>query len=787
MRTLSRCLLYKLIPRPDGKTDKLPFCPTDVIPCGNDSESRWRSYDECSARAMALGTEYGVAAVIHPDDKLFFIDIDDCNLGGEWSPLALEIMSMFAGCYIEVSQSGQGLHIIGSYTGDEPTHKCKDTKLGLELYTWGRFCALTGMSAVGNIRHVADASLVDFIDRYMPSTGDAIDNPITDNMWRDTPVDDWNGIEDDMKLVEVACRAVGSAMNVFAGKASFKDLYFADELKLAANYPSQNGRDKWDKSSADYALANHLAFWTGKNHSRMERILRGSKLYRDKWDKHPNYLRDTILKAVVNCKEVFASREVQPVIEANTDPTVVNTLPITDRGVSSYITVEQQKLIFKDCAYIIALNQIITPDGLLLGREQFDAVYGGFKYQFDALGEKDQASAWKVFTQSQAVQFPQAYMTCFRPELKPLEIVESCGLTLINSYVPIETPSVEGDVSLFLEHLANLLPDANDREILLSYMAACVQHIGNKFTWCPIIQGCEGNGKSLLISIMVKAIGERYSHLPNVKDLDNKFNAWIMNKLFVGVEEIYVSERREITEALKTLITNSSIEVQKKGKDQVTTDNRANFIMCTNHKDGLPVTVDGRRYAIFYTAQQSADDLVKMGMTERYFRKLWNWLNNGGYANVTHYLQNYVIAEDYNPAVLSLRAPATTSTVEAVMINRGFVEQTVMQAISDEEAGFTGGYISSLMLRELCEKLRIKMSPHKMKVLIDTLGYVRHPNLPEGKIHKTIVNEGGRPIIYINRRNTLLFQMNNRDAILADYCKKQGYVGATLGEVRGNE
>jgi hypothetical protein len=64
--------------------------------------------------------------------------------------------------------------------------------------------------------------------------------------------------------------------------------------------------------------------------------------------------------------------------------------------------------------------------------------------------------------------------------------------------VPINTPRKAGDAGPFLRHLAKLLPDERDRSILLAYMAASIQHKGVKFQWAPLIQGAEGNGKTLL-------------------------------------------------------------------------------------------------------------------------------------------------------------------------------------------------------------------------------------------------------------------------------------------------
>ena len=61
-------------------------------------------------------------------------------------------------------------------------------------------------------------------------------------------------------------------------------------------------------------------------------------------------------------------------------------------------------------------------------------------------------------------------------------------------------------------------------------------------------------------------------------------------------------------------------------------------------------TKDDRRFAIFYTAQQSMADIVKDGMGGNYFPELYNWLKRDGYAIVTDYLKNYSIPVELNPA-----------------------------------------------------------------------------------------------------------------------------------------
>jgi hypothetical protein len=311
----------------------------------------------------------------------------------------------------------------------------------------------------------------------------------------------------------------------------------------------------------------------------------------------------------------------------------------------------------------------------------------------------------------------------------------------------VQTASTDGDVTPFLTHVEKLFPDTNDRAIILAYMAAVVQHKGVKFQWCPVIQGCEGNGKTLLISCLEQAVGERYTHLPNAQDLSNKFTGWLRGKLLIGVEEISVSHKVEVLESLKPLITNRRGEIQGKGQDQVTGDNRANFIMCTNPKGAIPITVDKRRYAIFHTPQQCAADIERDGMGGAYFPKLYAWLRRTGYAHVTHWLETYVIPDALNPATELHRAPHTSSMAEALEVSLGPIEQEIQEAVGRGDAGFCGGWISSIMLGRMLERKSISL--RRQVEILTALGYVHHPHLPGGRVDNAVEPDKGKPRLFV--------------------------------------
>ena len=59
------------------------------------------------------------------------------------------------------------------------------------------------------------------------------------------------------------------------------------------------------------SLCDILAFYCQGDYEMIERILKDSIIYRDKWDKHKTYLRDTIYKAINGCDSFYGMKKVK--------------------------------------------------------------------------------------------------------------------------------------------------------------------------------------------------------------------------------------------------------------------------------------------------------------------------------------------------------------------------------------------------------------------------------------------------------------------------------------------
>jgi hypothetical protein len=175
------------------------------------------------------------------------------------------------------------------------------------------------------------------------------------------------------------------------------------------------------------------------------------------------------------------------------------------------------------------------------------------------------------------------------------------------------------------------------------------------------------------------------------------------------------------------------------------------------------LTRKDRRYAVFYTAQQNIEDLERDGMNGDYFPNLYAWLKGEGrysqygagygYAIVNQFLSTYQIPRELNPAVDCHRAPITSSTDEALNASLGSIEQEIIESIEQGRPGFAGGWISSIALEHLLERLHAirKIPQNKRRDLLNDLGYEYHPALKNGRVNNQIAIDQGKPRLYIKK------------------------------------
>ncbi len=241
---------------------------------------------------------YGVGWVLN-GDGYFFVDIDDGrDAGGSWKSDAERLFLSFTGALGEVSTSGNGLHIIGRCEVAKISNSQNKWNGDREFYWDKRFVALSQQGLTPINGQASDLDWTEHLLNVIPQR-----KPVGKlQIGRD---ETYTGPDNDDELIQKMCKSY-SASGAFGGIV-FRDLWEANATKLGQKY--LDSKRAFDHSSADAALMMHLAFWTGKDVQRMDRLFRRSMLMRDKWEKRSDYRQSTIQNAIKLCKKVYSQSD----------------------------------------------------------------------------------------------------------------------------------------------------------------------------------------------------------------------------------------------------------------------------------------------------------------------------------------------------------------------------------------------------------------------------------------------------------------------------------------------
>jgi putative DNA primase/helicase len=268
-----------------GKLTKVPYSATTGRRAESDNPATWASYAQV-VQAQRTRQYDGIGYMFHRDYT--GVDLDHCiNPDGSIDPWAQAYLNQLKS-YAEYSPSKTGIHILVRGTIPSGIRRrmpdAPHSEAAIEMYCERRYFTITGNHVDGTPTTIeacpALASL--YATLTAPKPQPAARQPGA------APAGDVPASDD--ALLEKAMHAKNGA--------TFRALWHGD----TSGYASQ--------SEAELAFCHLLAFWTGNDPHRMDRLYRRSTLYRrEKWDRPARtgetYGEGTIARAIANCREVY--------------------------------------------------------------------------------------------------------------------------------------------------------------------------------------------------------------------------------------------------------------------------------------------------------------------------------------------------------------------------------------------------------------------------------------------------------------------------------------------------
>ena len=264
---------------------------------------------------------------------------------------------------------------------------------------------------------------------------------------------------------------------------------------------------------------------------------------------------------------------------------------------------------------------------------------------------------------------------------------------------PDTSSASNADISLWMDHCHDLVPEQAELNHILDVMAFKVQHPEIKVNHAILHAGDEGSGKDTFWAPFIWAIcGD---HLKNRGIMDNNSvnSQWgyqleseilIINEL----KEPDAATRRQLANQLKPIIAAppEMLPINRKGLHPYMMANRLFVLAFSN--DPVPIslaTQDRRWFCVWSTAPR---------MDSHRASAIWKWYRAGGFAAIAKWLHARDISA-FNPAA----APATTE-FKANLIEHGMsmAESFLVEMMRERRGEFAAGVIGS-PFHSLCDRV----------------------------------------------------------------------------------
>jgi hypothetical protein len=328
----------------------------------------------------------------------------------------------------------------------------------------------------------------------------------------------------------------------------------------------------------------------------------------------------------------------------------------------------------------------------------------------------------------------------------------SCPENFFNTYIPTQIKPKVGDCSIYLQHIEKIIcqGDIKSYEYLIQFLAHIVQKPAEKPTVAIVVRSIEGTGKGMMVRPLLPIFGAQGVHLNGDRHITGQFNSAIANKLLIFADEVDLTSSNT-ADKLKAFISESTIQLEKKGLEAIVIPNYARVIFASNRPHVIAAGLRERRYLVLEPDAHKAQN-------DEYFKKLNNWIENEGAEKLFHYLSKVDIAA-FNP----FKAPITAALIDQKLQSIPADYQFIYEKLSSHQ-GFTTA--ARIPIKKVIDEFTFWCECQGLKVKI---GEARSQI---GKLMTAII---GVPIGRSGRADGKLYELPNLEIMQSQFASLLGF------------
>lgn len=201
-------------------------------------------------------------------------------------------------------------------------------------------------------------------------------------------------------------------------------------------------------------------------------------------------------------------------------------------------------------------------------------------------------------------------------------------------------PPLQGSWDLMKEHiLINLCgKDQKLFKYVMGWLANMVQNPGVQGQVALVLKGGRGTGKGVFGNCLCKIMGQHAQHVTHSKHVTSQFNAHLEDCIFLFADEAFFAGDKQAENQLKSMITEPTLTIERKGKDVKQVRNMLHILMASNNDWVVPAGPDERRYCVLNVSDARQQD-------HGYFRAIKEEMDAGGLSAMLYDLLNYDLSQ----------------------------------------------------------------------------------------------------------------------------------------------
>ncbi len=215
---------------------------------------------------------------------------------------------------------------------------------------------------------------------------------------------------------------------------------------------------------------------------------------------------------------------------------------------------------------------------------------------------------------------------------------------ILNLWQGFAVDAVAGEVSLWLEVLAALVPDTSERRYVLNWLAWKIQNPGGVPDTILIFKGAKGTGKNSLFDPLMILFGPHAMLATDPELIAGRFTFHLMYLAFAVLDEaVFIGDPKQ-ADRIKSRVTAKAMHYEQKGFTPVTGVNRCAYVMLTNHDYVWQATGDERRAVVIEVGEGLRANL-------NFWEQYHAWVTGSGPSALLHYLRTLDLT-GFNPRAI---------------------------------------------------------------------------------------------------------------------------------------